>query len=390
MLNRDELSDALGRLSEDMVTEADCARRSGVAEPIFRPRRLGRTAVALGLAAALLTAGVLGAVTTYSRWHMPEEGETYRGGVVETTQVTHYPMPGESLDPEGEEPFSDGWFLARAAAVLEAVNKEETQAAQLTLTRQINQSWDREEVEVTFADGGHGDVTFDARSGYLIHVTAFDREVPEGGTPMAEADALAIAQGYYDALPYARGYVFDYVEKYDDHAWSFHFDRPMEVELWGEKLTLTSDYEQVRIMLDPCTGAFQLSNCFYVPLLDDHAPEDVPLTRAEALAVTVEADPSLKDYEVLSAAVAVCLPRPGGLFPSAVGEMAKEQGTEDGTEMAGTVEPDEMENPRHYTLTRLGWSLVLEYQSPDSPFASRVHVCVDLYTGELLSWDIAK
>lgn len=33
--------------------------------------------------------------------------------LIETTQVTHYPIPGESMDPEGEEPLSDEWFIAR-------------------------------------------------------------------------------------------------------------------------------------------------------------------------------------------------------------------------------------------------------------------------------------
>ncbi|MBP3520773.1 MAG: hypothetical protein J6J87_05445, partial [Oscillospiraceae bacterium] len=237
MLNRNELSDAFGRLSDDLLEETGRVRQSGGETPGRSPRRLGRTALVFLAAASLM---VLGAVSAYSRWHMPSEGDTYHGEMMETTQVTHYPIPSGSMDPEGEEPLNDEWFISQAAAVLAAVNKEETEASQLTLTRQIHQMWDREEVVVTFADGGHGDVTFDARSGYLIHVTAFDREVPEEGTPMAEEDALAVARGWYDALPYARGYEFQYVEKFDDHAWMFEFGKPIRVELWGEELTLLS------------------------------------------------------------------------------------------------------------------------------------------------------
>ena len=52
---------------------------------------------------------------------------------------------------------------------------------------------------------------------------------------MDEADALAIAQGYYDALPYAEGYVFHRVEKFDGESWMYCFDRPIDVTLWGQK-----------------------------------------------------------------------------------------------------------------------------------------------------------
>lgn len=381
MLNRNELSDAFGRLSDDLLEETDRARQSGGEMPGPGPRRLGRTALVFLAAASLM---VLGAVSAYSRWHMPSEGDTYRGEMIETTQVTHYPVPSGSMDPEGEEPLSDEWFISQAATVLAAVNKEETEASQLTLTRQIHQMWDREEVVVTFADGGHGDVTFDARSGYLIHVTAFDREVPEEGTPMAEEDALAVARSWYDALPYARGYEFQYVEKFDDHAWMFEFGKPIQVELWGEELTLLSAYEQVRITIDPCTGTFQLSNCFYVPLLDDHGPGEEPITQEEALAIVMEASPNLKDYELVSAQVAVCLPRPGWPLPS---EEEPEGTNAPDTTESTTVDPSDMVNLRYYPLTRLGWDFVFEYQPEDSPFASGVHVCVDLYTGEVLSWE---
>ena len=388
MLNRNDLSDAMGRLSDDLLEETDRARTWGAREGKPGPgsRQLGRTALVLLAAAALLMIGAVSAYT-YSRWHMPKEGDTYQGDMIETTQVTHYPVPGESTAPEGEEALSDGWFISRAAMVLEAVNKRETDEEELTLTRQTNQMWDREEVVVTFADGGHGDVTFDAQSGYLIHVTAFDRELAEEGTPMAEEDALAVAQSWYDALPYARGYEFQSVEKFDDHAWMFEFGKPIRVELWEEELTLLSAYEQVRITIDPCTGAFQLSNCFYVPLLDDHEPGEEPLTQEETLAIAVEASPDLKDYGVVSAQVAVCLPRPGWMIPTAAGEEKEDR--PDTTE-SSTVDPVDMVNLRYYSLTRLGWALTLEHQSQDSPFTSQVRVCVDLYTGEILNWDMAK
>lgn len=390
MLDRNELSDALGRLSDDILEETDRARRPGREGTARSPRQLGRTAVALLAAATLLTLGVLGAVTTYSRWHMPAEGETYHGNIIETTQVTHYPVPSESMASGEGELIGDEWFMAQAAAVLTAVNKEDTEATQLKLTRQTNQQWNREEVVVSYVDGLRGDVTFDAQHGYLIHVTAWDREISQGGIPMSDADALAIAQGYYDALPYARGYEFQHVEKFDDNAWMFLFGKPIQVELWGETMTLLSAYEQVRITIDPCVGTFQLSNCFYVPLLDDHAPEDQPLTQEEALAIVFERFPNLKDYDLVSAKVTVCLPTPGWPGTSFGGEETGETPDADWTETNETGEAGDMLNLRAYHLTRLGWELKLEYQPEDSPFLSGDRVCVDLYTGEILSWDISK
>lgn len=370
-MKAEHVMDAMGLLDEKLLAEAEELRRKGTVSR--RPRRrLRRWALAAVIAAALvLLCGF--AYAAYIRWRMPEGGETYTGDMIQTHDVQSYPVPDREEAPE-EEPLTDRWFIARAVTVLGAVNKEEPEAAALTVTRQTNQLWNREEAVVTFADGeGHtSEAKFDAESGYLIGVTAFDKEVSSEGTPMPEAEALAIAQGYYDALPYARGYTYDYVEKYDDHAWSFSFDRPISLTLWGEKFTLYSDYEQVRIVIDPCTGSFQLSNCFYVPLLDDHATEEEPLTR-EAAVAAVEAAGILSGgtaaYNV-TGEVGICLPQPESV--------AWQQG-----------EVSVGENYRYYGLTRLGWALTFRQTPENSPFETLYLVCVDLYTGEILSVDMA-
>lgn len=365
-MKAENLMDAMGLLDETLLAEAEATGRTA------RRRRPARRWVLAAAAAAALLCGAVYAA--YVRWHMPETGETYQGDMIETQDVQRYPLPGGAGETEGE-PLSDRWFIAQTVAVLSAVNKEDPDADALTVTRQTNQLWSREETVVTFTDGAGrtSEAKFDAQSGCLIGVTAFDKEVPDSGTPMGEAEALAAAQGYYDALPYARGYTYDYVEKYDDHAWSFSFSKPLTLTLWGEEMTVCSDYEQVRIVLDPCTGAFQLSNCFYVPLLDDHAPEDAPLTRAEALAAVgrsgvLPGDPAA--YEV-SGDIAVCLPRPESVAwhlgeDTAVGE-----------------------NHRYYGLTRLGWALTFRQTPEDSLFETIYYVAVDLYTGEILAVDMA-
>ena len=387
-MRAEEIMDALNRLDEDLLAEADRLRRPA-GYGAERSRRRFRPAGLIAAAAALILLGGF-ALAAYVRWRMPAEGETYTGEIYIPHHTGTYPLPDEEALSGEAEALTDQWFIAQAVTVLQTVGKEDARAESLTVTRQTNQLWSREEAVVTFTDG-EGRTTeakFDARSGYLIGVTAFDKEVPEEGTPMAEAEALAIARGYYDALPYAEGYTYDYVEKYDDHAWSFHFDRPFTLTLWGEEVAVCSDYEQVRIVIDPCTGAFQMSNCFYVPLLDDHAPEDVPLTREEAVAAVgrsgiLPGGPA--DYAV-SGEIAVCLPR-----PEAVGWWLGEAEVEETAPEAGTAieETPEPGGVRYYGLTRLGWALTFRQQPEGALFETIYYVAVDLYTGEILAIDMA-
>ena len=74
---------------------------------------------------------------------------------------------------------------------------------------------------------------------------------------MDDEAALAAAQGYYDALPYAEGYEYRYVEKFDDQSWMYCFDRPVSVELWGEAQILYSAYEEVGSSLTPAPAHFR-------------------------------------------------------------------------------------------------------------------------------------
>lgn len=384
-MKAEHLMDAMGLLDETLLTEAEILGRKGAGSQ--RPwRHIRRWALAAVIAAALaLLCGF--AYAAYVRWRMPKGGETYTGDMIQTHDVQSYPLPGGE-EKEEAEPLSDQWFITQAVTVLDAVNKEDPDAAALTVTRQTNQLWSREEAVVTFADreGHTADAKFDAESGYLIGVTAFDKEVSSEGVPMPEAEALAIAQEYYDALPYARGYTYDYVEKYDDHAWSFSFDRPISLTLWGEEVTLCSDYEQVRIVIDPCAGTFQLSNCFYVPLLDDHTPEDEPLTRETAIAAVEQAEilPGGPEAYTVNGEIGICLPRPETVAWWLGGAEAAAPAAD--TSVAETAEPS---GDRYYGLTRLGWVLTFRQEPGDSLFETLYLVCVDLYTGEILSVDMA-
>ena len=330
-------------------------------QKIRRPSRTVTRVLAACAAAAVLSIGVWAG---YTRWRMPEEPQTYPGNNIQVHGENTLDPAQASTAGQETTPLTDQWFLTQAITVMEQIGKGNLSQTPATVTRQTNQSWSREEVVVSFSAGETPrDVTFDGETGHLIGVTAFDT-FRDGGTPMDEADALAIAQGYYDALPYAEGYVFHRVEKFDGESWMYCFDRPIDVTLWGQKQTLYSAYEEVRIIIDPCTGAFQDSHCFYVPLLDDHQPGDEPLAEDQAREIagsyTGFRQP-LDSYQV-TAELTICLPRPG---------WDRETGAE-----------------KYYGITRLAW--VFTYTGEIDGFADAYRIGVDLYTGEILSVDVAK
>lgn len=378
-MRREDISDALNLLDNDIIEETNKIRMHNKRAEIRSmhthksSRRMSRILIIAAVIAVMLT---ISGFAVYTYWHMPDKGETYTGDNIQTHDVNSYPVPEQTENnttdttepPDTEHSaLSDEWFIDKAIYVLNTVNKLDIDASQLTVTRQTNQQWNREEVLVSFSDTENrtSDAKFEAESGCLIKVTAFDKEIT-GDTPMSDSDALAIAQNYYDILPYAKGYSFDYVEKVDDHGWMYHFDKPMQVILWGESQTIYSDYEQVRIVIDPCSGTFQLSNCFYVPLLDDHSSETEPIKQEEAITI-VEAQQILT-YDIsnytIDAKIGVCLPRPE--------EVSLYLGA---SEYTG-------EDYKYYNITRLGWILTIGSESVD---VSTMQFCIDLYTGEILS-----
>ncbi|MEA4965608.1 MAG: hypothetical protein VB055_07295 [Oscillospiraceae bacterium] len=379
-MKKEQISDALNMLNDDIIEETESVRshvepaqHACSTSPGRHSQRISRTLIIAAIIAALLA---LCGFAAYVYWHMPDKGETYEGENIQVHDTQNYPVTDQtdtSAHAETTE-LSDEWFIQQTSIVLDAVNKQNTDASSLTVSRQTNQMWSREEVLVSFSDekNNRSEAKFDAQSGYLIGVTAFDEEIVDG-TPMSDSDALEIAQSYYDTLPYAEGYVFDYVEKYDDHAWSFDFDKQIQVELWGETLNLCNEYEQVRIVIDPCTGTFQLSNSFYVPLLDDHAPGAEAITKEEAVTVVENQNhlfDASDDYS-LSAEIGICLPDPGGM-----------------SSLNGMTESSD-ENYKYYGLTRLGWILTFESQPNEFGMISQYKISVDLYTGEILSIGVA-
>lgn len=363
------------------------------------PARRHRTWFRAAVVAVLAVCLTLSAWAAYEAWRMPEP-RTYQGDPIQTLEEHSYSwdpalgcyvpedptQPGEAGEPAA---YPDSYFLNQAQQVLDLVDRAQTHGSDLKVTRQLNQSWDRQEVLVSFRDeSNRRSVTFDAESGYLIGVSALDAW-REGGQLMGEAAALAAAQSYYDQLPYARGYQYGGVEKFDDGSWMYYFNRPVTVELWGQEQTVQNDYEQVRITIDPRDGSFQMSHCFYVPLLDDHQPGEEPLTQAQAAQIAQELDifaQALDAYEC-TGEVAICLPAP----QTVKGYSAMEPGTDTqggGTQDAQTGAPEEALGYRYASVSRLCWSL--QYTGSLHGFSDSYHICVDLYTGEVLAIDATK
>lgn len=356
----------------------------------------------LCVAAAVAAALGVGSFAAYEYWHMPKDAETYTGDMIRIHETQTYTVPS-AADPDTTEPvetemgtsasiaerLNDEWFIGQAVEVLTIVNKMPVDAAQLTVTRQKNQHWDREEVMVSLpGDSGTVDVTFDAADGVLIHVTAFDEPYSEGEA-LSDADALALAQEYYDSLPYARGYEFRDVTEYDEDMWMYSFSKPYEIE--GQ--TVYSPYEQVRITINPLNGHFQLSNCFYVPLLTEHDPNVPALTMEQARQIVERCrwfNPAWLNYDC-TASLGIVLPSPGSV-PDGDTDDAESDHAESDEQTYIVSIPTEITGYVAYTVTRPAWVFTYdgEYiiEGEDVGFADGGTIAVDLYTGEILSFAV--
>lgn len=276
---------------------------------------------------------------------------------VPTVMPEHPPEPVEIeiCDPverptDATVPGTEEQWIDKAAEILACVGKEVPAEDSPTVTTETDEIWNQPELTVAFSNGM--DVTFREDTADLIHISAFGQG-QDSGTPMEEAEVLAQAQGYYEALPYPQGYEFHYVEKYDGQIWSFSFARPIPVTVAGEIHTVYNSYEEVRIVVDPCTGAFQLSNCFDRPLREGQGE---PLTEQQALDALSQSGEvtDLDTYEITSS-LGVCCP------------MDVETGY-----------------PQHADQCQLVWVLTLTDQPNSEGIEEIQQISIDLYTGEIL------
>ena len=382
-MKQETILDAMGLLPDALLEEAELLRNAPILPHRKRPKLLLR-----GLIAAILGISLaLSAVAVYQRWRMPKPSNGFQGSGIRPHTVQTYPVPATDIPlPSQPAPtlYSDGWFVEQALTVLEAIHPGTPEATALEVVRQSNLWWNREEVEVIWTQEAQNgpSVKFDARSGCLIGITNFGTAETDG--PMlSDEEALKTAKAYYDALPYARGYTFRHVEKICDTAWMYSFDRPISVEVGTERLMLQNDYEQVRITINPCTGRMELCNCFYVPLLDDHAPGELPLTEEQAVSLAEQSPywPAHAAADEIEAEIKIVL-------PSSLG-MVWEEGTETDHTEPQTASPTQ--SHPYSDVTRLAWALTLrERPDPEDLFEDETVICVDFYTGEILSVDSTR
>lgn len=327
-----------------------------------RRRHWLRRGLLLAAVICLLCAGTYAA---YTRWSLPAP-KPITGDAVQSQQTKDYVYDSQNDVYTGQTPpedtmtesgFTDADFMEKALAVLELLNAE-ADRTQMTVTHALDQRWNRSQVTVSFPLAEQEvHVTFDEADGNLLSVQNWPASNDGEGLPvMREEEALAAAEGWYQRLPYVQGYEYTYVNQIDDGAWMYSFCRPMELEVGGEIIRLYNDYEEVRITIDPRTGAFILSNSFYVPLLDDHQPGDTPLTEAEAIAIAQEQAGDY-DFDEITAEVVICHPNYFGVEDAPV-------------------------DYAYVSVTRLAWGVTL-YDFGGEIDTMQI-VYVDLYTGEIL------
>lgn len=308
--------------------------------------KMGRKLLILAAAAAILTTVTLGG---YELWRLPQP-KAYEGDAYE--QQTESVYHQEQLDETEPEPLGDVFFIQKAVDILKTAGLQDINTETMRVVRQQNQLYDRQEAEVFFENSDvKTSVNFNATDGELLSLSSIDWL--EEGEPIDE-DPEALARAYYEKLPVQQGYVVTGCEKYDEQYWSYSFCREIEGGLYNS-------YEMVRVAVNPVNGRLVGCNVFNFPLLDDHRPEDVPLTQKQAEDVAHQRlGKTIESHELESAELQAVLPN--WWF------------TED---MGG--------NLRYSPVSRLGWVLhYADYPDDDEEIETHTIVYVDYYTGEIL------
>ena len=318
-----------------------------------------RTALLIAAAVALLAAVAAGGYAAYQRWTLPKP-ESYtptEHGGIDVHAETEYSQEDIEAEPE-KEPLSDEYFIEKAVEILELVGKTDLDTAKMTVSRQENLYWSREEAEVRFTESENGaTVKFDAGTGALVGMNDIDHVA--GSEPATDLSAEELARQYYSLLPVPQGYELTQVEQYDEQYWTHDFCRRVSDELFNE-------YQMVRISVNPVSGQLCGLVVFNVPLLDDHEPGDAPLTQAQAEEAAGRCEGvDLTGFSLRSAEVQVVMPN--------------WQYTEYGGEA----------NLRYSNVSRLAWVLVYvrEIDVDGELWEDQIRLYIDEYTGELLGGD---
>ena len=391
------------------------------------------------LAATLLIASI-SAFAGRNLWHVTNPG-TYEGDYLKVEETKHISFdesindptvnesvasaanPDESQASDETQVFDDRYFLAQTARTVQILScgKNDLNGRDMTIRYQTNEIYERAEAEVSFQlEEKPVNVRFDRESGYLIGISYWPGEAIEDKEQMSESDVVFTAMDWYEKLHFPQGYLYNNLTKMDDHMWFLDFSRQVEIEVEGEKLSLSNPYETVRLGIDPCNGALVLANVFYIPLLDDHEEDMKVLTKEEAMRIAIwyygklraytdaeikgllahaeNAEENLKNITIF-ADVCIALPRYESLMDPAGASVLKETnaagaeetdaGSTEETDNTVTVRTnDKMLSYRNSKVSRLAWKVYFE--KVNNLFTDRCDIAVDLYTGEVIAVESTK
>ena len=415
-----EIQTAYNKAAPDPETAARIRtrvlNRTEIAEPRRSRSSLPRRLILIAAAAAALALLASGGYAAYRQWRLPEP-ERYEapsdGGFYQVRETAVYSLGAdyspETVEPDGTArpgtpasadvsvqtdpvptngdgpeaptqtdapvqtepaaptvpptepdaapaPLSDEAFIRHGLALLRQVGVLEATPETLTVVRQENLYWGREEAELLFDQGElRVTVKYDANTGKFLGLSGIDWQ-PEGSAACADdAEAEALARRCYEALPVEQGYELIHVEKYDAQYWSYEFCREAAPGIFNQ-------YEMVRVAVNPVSGRLTGCTVFYVPLLDDHEPGQERISQAQAEQVVRDCPYLSLEGRVLTD-VRVEIAFPNWMF----------------TEYGDVI------HRRASDVTR--WAWILTYERPDSEYADKRIVYVDCYTGEILGGD---
>ncbi|MBQ1371531.1 MAG: hypothetical protein IIY70_01240 [Oscillospiraceae bacterium] len=268
--------------------------------------------------------------------------------------------PSETVDSNAEATLTEDEFILQAAEILAQAGIPDVSPENAAVQREAADGRERAQVTVEWKDRETPIcVVFDEKDGVLLNVCGFDWTMCADGPCLSQEDADALAERLYHSLPVDQSYVLAGCEKYDEENWMYDFCREVEPGVY-------SWFECVRLRVNPASGEACFIKAFYVPILDDHKPEDVPLTKEEALAVYNFDSASLQDLEssgrlIIKKAVAV--------------PFLKDS---DGNRAYGS----------YSDVSRICWRI--EYHEPeDEDYIAGGWVnYVDYYSGEIIAYDI--
>lgn len=326
-------------------------------KPIKTKHPVRRVVLLAACVVLLLSIGTIG-YGTYRKWSLPEpEYYAYDGmGVHDVHSTEEYQL--EEVPAEAP-PLSDEDFIQQAVALLKSVGLEDVDTEAMSVARQENVLYGREEALVTFTRANiMTEVTYSAEDGALLSMHSTDW-VEESDAPVCqtEAEAQALAEKYYSILPVRQGYELIGHTEYDEQYYSYEFCYQVNEDLFNA-------YQMVRIGVNPVSGRLCGCSVFDFPLVDDHEPGDEPLTQAQAEEIVRNCGKVNVDaYQLISAEIKIVLPN--WIFSD--------------------KEPTDIHH-QYSKVSRIAWELT--YKNTDGEIEELVYVDVDYYTGEILGGDM--